>query len=141
MPISVRNDSGIAVVVLTGEYALDAVYDAVDEAFALFPTTPAAGLVLDLAGSQSVRRRSPTQIQMMTEFLALQGERFGYRIAAVVDSEIGRGLRRDGEEFAAMRGVTGEFFATYSEAIDWLRGVKRPASRHAASPSYRQRSL
>ena len=141
MPATVHNDSGIAVVVLSGENTLDAVYDAVDAVFALFPTTPAIGLVFDIVASQSVERRSPPQMHMMAEYLALQAERFGHRAAAVVESEIARGLMREAEMFAAKRGVKSELFATYPEAVRWLRDPKRPASRSAASPSYKQQSL
>jgi hypothetical protein len=137
MPAAVHNDSGIAVVVLSGENSLDAVYDAVDAALAQFSTTPAIGLVFDIVASQSVEQRSPVQMHMMAEFLALQAERFGHRVAAVVESEVARGLMREAATFAGMRGVKSELFATYAEAVRWLRGAKRPAARAASSSQMR----
>jgi hypothetical protein len=135
MPATVHNDSGIAVVVLSGENSLDAVYDAVDAALAQFPTTPAIGLIFDIVASQSVERRSPPQMHMMAEYLALQAERFGHRTAAVVESEIARGLMREAATFAGLRGVKSELFATYPDAVRWLREGKRSAARSAASSS------
>jgi hypothetical protein len=137
MPAAVHNDSGIAVVVLSGENSLDAVYDAVDAALAQFATTPAIGLIFDIVASQSVERRSPPQMHMMAEFLALQAERFGHRVAAVVESEAARALMHEAGTFAAKRAVKSELFATYPEAVRWLREGKRSTARPAASSQVR----
>ena len=119
MPVKTHEEGGIAVVVCTGEYSLDALYDAVEETLRPF-SVPAAGILFDLTGSAAIERRSAEQRHMFAEFISLHGHRFSKRIATVVTNDRVRALIGQASKFTEVRGVTYETFTSYPAACEWL---------------------
>ena len=129
MPVKTHDEGGIAVVVCTGEYSLDALYDAVEEALGPFHATPAAGILFDLSGSAAIEGRSAEQRHMFAEFISLHGHRFGRRIATVVTNDRARFLIGHASKLVALRGVSYESFTSYPAACEWLLGGAPDAAR------------
>src|SRR4051812_4806958 len=71
MPVNFRNEQGIALVSCVGEYPVDDLFDAVEDALALFRGVPSAGLAFDLTGSSAVQQRTTDQLHMFAEFISL----------------------------------------------------------------------
>ncbi len=79
-----------------------------------------AVLMFDLRQSESIKGRSPAEVQDMANFLAGQRERYSRRLAMVTGSDVAYGLMRIGAVYVERGGVLPEVFRDFEEAKKWL---------------------
>lgn len=83
-------------------------------------------MLVDATKSESLGKRSPSDIRYVAEYLGPYRNRIHGRVAVVARSGLHFGLSRMGSAYSDNVGVTADVFLTIPEALEWLRSGKAP---------------
>jgi hypothetical protein len=120
MPVGYRFDSGIVVIEMIGEYAMEDIRTTILSALEDSESAAVSSMLIDLSGSQSIGKRSSEDIRRMAHFVASLSDRYNHRIAFVAPGALLYGLVRMGSAGAEEKGIVCELFRSFSEAREWL---------------------
>jgi hypothetical protein len=123
MPVSFREDSGCAVLELSGSYSSKEAYDAMVAGLASFGDEPPRGLIVDVSQSAELANRSTPDILRAAQGIGLLGDRFSRRMGIVAPSTLAFGLMRMGAAHAENAGLAVRVCQTYESAREWVLGT------------------
>ena len=78
-------------------------------------------LLVDATKSESLDKRSPTEIRYVAEYLGPYRKRIRGRCAVVASGNLQFGLSRMGSVYSENVGVDAQVFRSVPEALKWLR--------------------
>ncbi|HWE43845.1 MAG TPA: STAS/SEC14 domain-containing protein [Gemmatimonadaceae bacterium] len=120
MPVIYEFHGSIVAIRLTGSYETADVRAALHRALDDPRCPRAAGLLLDIRGSQSISRRTANEVRAMAQFIASHADRFGRRLALLADTDAAFGLMRLGAVIIEQQGVETSVFRHPADAEEWL---------------------
>lgn len=119
MPVTYELDGSTIALRMIGDY------EPSDVRAALLAALDAAGgvvtgLLFDIRASRAIPRRTASDVRAMGQFLGDHAQRFGRRLALLVDSDAAFGLMRLGSVGLEQQGVDSCVFRDAAEAERWL---------------------
>lgn len=134
MPVNYRFDVNIIVIYMVGEYTANELRATLLNSLADPERQPGSFLLFNFGESQSIHTRPTEEIQTMTDFFALMGNRYNYRLAFVSSHDLPYVLQHFVSVKSRSYRITSEVFHTFDEAREWLVSEDLSASQQAQAP-------
>ena len=116
MPVNYRFDFNIIVICMAGEYSINDLRAALLNSLADPERPPDSFLLFDFGESRGIHTRPAEEIQTMTDFFALMGNRYNYRLAFASSHDLPYVLQHFVSVKSGSYGITSEVFQTFDEA-------------------------
>jgi hypothetical protein len=120
MPVSYRFDSTIVIIELSGEYSINDIRQTFLNSLADPQKPTNASLLIHIAGSESILKRTVNEVQSMADFVASLAGRFNNHIALVAPNDLPYGLMRMTSVDAEEKGIKTAVFRSCEKAREWL---------------------
>ena len=134
MPVNYRFDLNIIVIYMAGEYSINDLRATLLNSLADPERPPGSFLLFNFGESQGIHTRPTEEIQTMTDFFALMGNRYNYHLAIASTHDLPYVLQHFVSVKSRSYGITSEVFRTFNEAREWLVSEYLTTSHQSQAP-------
>ena len=134
MPVNYRFDVNVIVIYTVGEYTVNDLRATLLKSLA-DPERPAGSILLfNFGESQGIHTRPAEEIETMTDFFALMGNRYNYRLAFASSHDLPYVLQHFVSVKSRSYGISSDVFQTFDEAREWLLSEYLSTSQETQAP-------
>jgi hypothetical protein len=134
MPVNYRFDVNVIVIYTVGEYTVNDLRATLLNSLADPERPPGSFLLFNFGESQGIHTRPTEEIQTMTDFFALMGNRYNYRLAIASSHDLPYVLQHFVSVKSRSYGISSDVFQTFDEAREWLFSEYLSTSQEAQAP-------
>ena len=133
MPVNYRFDLNIIVIYMAGEYSINDLRTALLNSLVDPERPPYSFLLFNFGESEGIDAKPAGEIQTMTDFFALMGNRYNYRLAFASSHDLPYTLQHFVSVKSRNYGIASEVFQTFDEAREWLVSEDRTTAQQTRS--------